>query len=174
MDLKMATLSCWNRGTSAGRRRTHYHQSHMTTIQTALSDAPLDVSAALASVSGPDCGGIALFIGTVRSSAAVPGKESKTVIRLDYDAHPALAPERLQGIARSAAERWGVLRISAIHRTGPCDLGEPTVVVACGAPHRGDALEACRWLIDELKATVPIWKREIYSDGSSWVGAEGA
>lgn len=145
----------------------------MSEINTALSEAPLDVPGALASVSGPECGGIAVFVGTVRSSPAVPGKESKAVVRLDYEAHPALAPQRLDDIARRAAERWDVRRITAIHRTGPCDLGEPTVVVSCGAPHRGDALEACRWLIDELKATVPIWKREIYSDGSSWVGAEG-
>ena len=154
------------------RRRKDYHLP-MTEIHTALSDVALDVPDALASVSGPDCGGIAIFVGTVRSSAAVPGKESKSVVRLDYEAHPTLAPERLDVIARRAAERWDVRRITAIHRTGACDLGEPTVVVSCGAPHRGDALEACRWLIDELKATVPIWKREVYSDGSSWVGAEG-
>lgn len=144
----------------------------MTKIHTALSEAALDIPGALASVSGPDCGGIAVFVGTVRNSAAVPGQESKSVVALDYEAHPALAPQRLDDIAWRAAERWDVRRITAIHRTGTCDLGEPTVVVSCGAPHRGEALEACRWLIDELKATVPIWKREIYSDGSSWVGAD--
>jgi molybdopterin synthase catalytic subunit len=146
----------------------------MTEIDTALSDAPLDVPGALASVSGPDCGGLAVFVGTVRSSPAVPGKESKSVVRLDYEAHPALAPQRLDDIARRAAERWDVRRVTAIHRTGPCDLGEPTVVVACGAPHRGDALEACRWLIDELKATVPIWKKERWAGGGEWVGVPDA
>ena len=143
----------------------------MTEIHTALSEAPLDIAAAIASVSAPDCGGIAVFVGTVRNSAAVPGKEKRPVVQLAYEAHPTMAPELLGDIARRAAERWDVRRITAIHRTGACDLGEPTVVVCCGAPHRGDALEACRWLIDELKATVPIWKREVYSDGSSWVGS---
>ena len=60
-----------------------------------------------------------------------------------------------------------------IHRVGRCSLGEPTVVIACSAPHRADALEACRWLIDELKESVPIWKKEIYEDGDAWVGDEG-
>jgi molybdopterin synthase catalytic subunit len=146
----------------------------MAHVHTAISEGPLDVNAAIAEASGPECGGIGVFVGTVRESAAVAGHESKAVVALDYEAHPALAPQRLGAIAEAAATRWSLPRVVAWHRTGHCDLGEPTVVVACGAPHRGYALEACRWLIDELKATVPIWKREIYSDGSSWVGAEGA
>lgn len=145
----------------------------MTRIETSISDRSLDLEAALAGASGPDCGGIGVFVGAVRESAAVPGRESKTVVALDYEAHPTLAPERLRSIAEDAARRWDLRRVVAVHRTGHCDLGEPTVVVACGAPHRGEALDACRWLIDELKATVPIWKREVYSDGSSWVGADG-
>ena len=134
----------------------------MTTpeVDTGITDRPIDVAAAIASASSVDAGAVGAFIGTVRASAAVPANESK-------------AAARLGEIGRDAADKWGLLRIVAWHRTGACELGEPTVVVACSAPHRADALEACRHVIDTIKATVPIWKREVYADGSSWVGAEG-
>lgn len=134
-----------------------------------VTESPLDPNAALHSVSSPEIGGIGIFVGTVRVSAAVSGNEDKGVVQLDYEAHPTLARSRLKEIAREAAAKWDVRRVVAHHRIGTCEVGEPTVVVACGAPHRADALEACRWIIDELKVTVPIWKREDYADGSSWV-----
>lgn len=139
-----------------------------------VSAEPLDVAAAAAAASAPECGGIALFVGAVRESAAVASEAGKRVVRLDYEAHEDLADRRLAAIARAAADKWDVRRVVAVHRVGRCALGDPTVVVACGAPHRADALEACRWMIDEIKSTVPIWKREVYEDGSAWVGAEGA
>ncbi len=145
----------------------------MPEVDTGITDAPIDVAAAIASASSIDAGAVGVFIGTVRESAAVRANESKAVVRLDYEAHPDLATARLDEIARDAADKWRLLRIVTWHRTGPCELGEPTVVVACSAPHRADALEACRHVIDTIKATVPIWKREVYADGSSWVGAEG-
>jgi molybdopterin synthase catalytic subunit len=141
---------------------------------TGLRSDPLDVGAAAQAASSPAAGGIGIFVGAVRSSAAVPGKEDEQVVRLEYEAHETLAERRLDEIARAAAAKWDLLGVVALHRTGACELGEPTVVVACSAPHRGDALDACRWLIDELKATVPIFKREVYASGASWVGAEGA
>jgi molybdopterin synthase catalytic subunit len=144
----------------------------VATIAAEITDGPLDVTAALAEVADPECGGIAVFVGTVRASAAVASNRAKSVIGLEYEAHPTLAPERLEALLEDAARKWELHHVVARHRTGACELGEPTVVVACSAPHRGDALEACRWIIDELKATVPIWKREIYADGSDWVGAE--
>jgi molybdopterin synthase catalytic subunit len=143
-------------------------------VATGLTHDPLDVSEAIAMVSTPTSGGLAVFVGTVRSTAAVEDNADRSVVRLEYEAHDALAREQLAAIAHEAVERWRLDRVVAIHRVGSCELGEPTVVVACGAPHRAEALDACRWLIDELKATVPIWKKEVYSDGSSWVGAEGA
>jgi molybdopterin synthase catalytic subunit len=129
----------------------------------------LDVGAAIAAVTDPTCGAVAVFVGTVRESPA--GEGSGPVTRLDYDAHPTLAGEKINSIASSAATRWDLAKVVAIHRSGECELGEPTVVVACSAPHRADALEACRWIIDEIKEGVPIWKREVYTDGSSWIGA---
>jgi molybdopterin synthase catalytic subunit len=144
----------------------------VATIAAEITASPLDVTAALAAVADPECGGIAAFVGTVRASAAVASNREKSVTSLEYEAHPTLAPEKLEALLEDAASKWDLHHVVARHRTGACELGEPTVVVACSAPHRGDALEACRWIIDELKATVPIWKREIYADGSDWVGAE--
>ena len=142
-------------------------------IDAAIGDDPIDVAAAVARVASPDCGGLGVFVGTVRTSAAAPGRADAAVVRLDYEAHPELAPRRLRAIAEDAAARWDLRRVVVQHRTGSCGVGEPTVVVACAAPHRGDALDACRFVIDAVKTTVPIWKREVYADGSSWLGAEG-
>jgi molybdopterin synthase catalytic subunit len=142
-------------------------------ITTAIAADALDVSAAISAVSSSDCGGIGIFVGTVRTSAAAPHHEDTAVIRLDYEAHPTLAPARLRAIAEEAAAKWDLRKVVALHRSGRCDVGEPTVVVACSAPHRGDALDACRFMIEDIKTTVPIWKREVYADGSTWLGGEG-
>ena len=139
-------------------------------ILTAITSEPLDVANAIEGVAAPEHGGTAMFVGTVRESPSADTGSPAPVISLEYDAHPRLASERLEQIAREAAEKWTLGRVVAIHRVATCKVGEPTVVVACGAPHRGDALEACRWIIDTIKDTVPIWKREVYADGSSWVG----
>lgn len=142
-------------------------------VRSGISAEALDPAAAVASVTGPSCGAIATFIGTVRETAAAPGAEGRQVIALDYEAHPVLAPQRLEEIAQDAAQRWNLAGIYAVHRTGRCELGEPTVVIACSAAHRGDALAACRWIIDTVKTTVPIFKREIFADGAAWV-SEGS
>ena len=137
-----------------------------------ITAEPLDVAKELAAVADPECGGIGVFVGTVRASAAIALNQEKVVTGLEYEAHPDLAPARLRELLDEASGKWDLRHARAKHRTGTCELGEPTVVVACSAAHRGDALEACRWIIDEIKATVPIWKREIYADGSDWVGTE--
>ena len=139
---------------------------------TRIEPGPLDVAEAIAAASTPDAGGIGVFVGTVRREAAVPAHAADPVTRLDYDVHVELAERRLAEIAGEATTKWSLLRVVAIHRSGACALGDPTVVVACAAPHRAEALDACRWVIDEIKSTVPIFKREVYEDGSSWVGAE--
>jgi molybdopterin synthase catalytic subunit len=142
------------------------------TLVARIEPGPLDVARAIAEASTPDAGGVGVFVGTVRASAAVADHDEDRVVRLDYDVHVRLAERRLEEIAHEAAGKWGLLRVVAIHRSGACELGEPTVVVACAAPHRAEALDACRWVIDEIKSTVPIFKREVYEDGSSWVGTE--
>jgi molybdopterin synthase catalytic subunit len=134
-----------------------------------ISAEPLDVAAAVKFVSDPDCGGLALFIGTVRAEGAE--RSDSSVVRLEYEAHPELAEEKLAEIARAATSRWDVRHVLMVHRVGACSVGDPTVIVAASAPHRADALDACRSIIDSIKAEVPIWKREVYEDGSAWVGA---
>lgn len=141
----------------------------MTDLRTEITDRPLEPGALIVEVSDPACGGIGVFVGTVRSSPA-SGADAR-VQALEYEAHPELAPAALTDIARRALDKWGLERVVAVHRIGRCALGEPTVVVACAAPHRAEALDACRWIIDTIKAEVPIWKKELYADGSAWVGA---
>ncbi|MBK5228668.1 MAG: molybdenum cofactor biosynthesis protein MoaE [Actinobacteria bacterium] len=143
----------------------------VTAIRTWLSEDPLDVTQVIAEASSIEAGGIGIFIGTVRASASVESNSIKSVVRLDYEAHPTLAIEKLQAAAEAAAAKFELIKIAAVHRTGRCELGEPTVAIACAAAHRGEALDAARFLIDEIKATVPIWKSEVYGDGSAWVGA---
>jgi molybdopterin synthase catalytic subunit len=142
-------------------------------ISVAISAAPLDVAAAIGASATPETGGVGVFVGTVRASASVAGSGDKQVTRLEYEAHPTLAEPTLRELALEAARKWDLVRVVAIHRTGTCELGEPTVVIACSAAHRAPALDACRWLIDAIKAGVPIWKKEVYADGSEWVGTEG-
>jgi molybdopterin synthase catalytic subunit len=138
-------------------------------LVTAISGSALDVAGAIASVADETTGATAAFVGTVRAEAAAPGNRDKPVTKLEYEAHTTLAEEKMREIAASAQQRWKLARVTAIHRTGTCELGDPTVVIACSAPHRSEALEACHWIIDEIKQSVPIWKREVYSDGSAWV-----
>lgn len=138
-----------------------------------LEAEPIDVTSVLDEVRRDDCGAVCSFSGTVRSSAAASGNESRVVVGLEYEAHPPLAEEAFSAIATEVFERWDVRAIAARHRVGRCELGEATVVIACSAPHRRDALEAIGYLIDELKERVPLFKKELYEDGTAWVGAEG-
>ncbi|HVF53117.1 MAG TPA: molybdenum cofactor biosynthesis protein MoaE [Actinomycetota bacterium] len=138
-------------------------------VVAAITGEPLDVAAAIAQVTDNAAGAVSIFVGTVRSTPSTGSDGARTVVRLDYDAHPELATEKLSAIATEAAGRWDLLGVSALHRTGTCEVGEPTVVIACSAPHRVDAIEACHWMIDEVKSSVPIWKQEVFADGSAWV-----
>ena len=111
----------------------------------------------------PAAGGIDVFIGTTRAETGADGRE---LVALDYEAYPEMALEQMHALARRAREKWPVLRLALLHRVGRVPLGEPSVVVAAACPHRAEAFEACRWLIDTLKADVPIWKKEVWSDGT--------
>lgn len=142
----------------------------MAWIETSLSAEALDVAAAIEKAGVEEAGGIGAFVGTVRVDSSVTGNEGKEVTALEYEAHPDLAEATMAEIASATVARFHLFTFIAGHRTGACALGEPTVVVACGAAHRAEALEACRHAIDEIKARVPIWKKEVYADGSAWVG----
>lgn len=133
--------------------------------QVGISESPLSVDQALRLVSGPAVGGIALFVGTVRSS-----DHGADVVSLDYTQHPS-AFEVLTKCAEETADQHDVLAIAVEHRVGHLEIGDTAVVVAVGAVHRGEALAACAHLINTLKAEVPIWKEQHFaSGGSEWVG----
>jgi molybdopterin synthase catalytic subunit len=131
----------------------------------ALSPDPLPIAAASAFVVRADCGATVTFTGTARDHAdGRPG-----VHRLEYEAYDGPAVTRMTGIAAELRHRWPVLgRIALLHRTGVVELGDAAVVVAVSAPHRGEAFDAARFAIDELKRTVPLWKRESWDGGESW------
>lgn len=130
-----------------------------------LRDTPLDVAELLAAVQDPAAGGIVSFHGVVRDSDG-----GRAVRELEYVAHPdALAA--LRAVAEAVAAALPVHGLAAVHRTGLLQVGDLAVVVAASAAHRGQAFEAARRLIDDLKASVPVWKRQVFDDGESeWVG----
>jgi molybdopterin synthase catalytic subunit len=128
--------------------------------------AGLSVDEVRDAVADPAAGGIALFAGAVRDS-----DHDRQVTGLSYSAHPSAAGE-LRRVAEVIAEKFKVTGIAAVHRVGDLAIGDLAVVVAVSSPHRAEALDACRALIDELKATVPIWKHQRFADGASeWVGS---
>jgi len=128
--------------------------------------AELSVDEVRAAVADPAAGGIALFAGAVRDS-----DHDRQVTGLSYSAHPSAAGE-LRRVAEVIAEKFRVTGIAAVHRVGDLAVGDLAVVVAVSCPHRAEALDACRALIDELKETVPIWKHQRFADGATeWVGS---
>ena len=131
----------------------------------ALRDAPLSVDEVLDAVRHPACGGIALFVGVVRDH-----DHGDSVSSLDYEAHPS-ALDTMRGVLDTVHARSQAVRVAAVHRTGALQVGDLAVVVAAAAPHRGQAFDAARDVIDTLKAQTPIWKHQRLGDGSTeWVG----
>ncbi len=135
----------------------------------AIVDTPLSVDAVLAAVAHPTVGGVVLFVGAVRDHDGPDGAE-QAVRSLEYSAHPTAVGE-LELVVAAVAEAHPGVRLAAHHRTGVLEIGDLAVVVAAGAAHREQAFVAARRLIDDLKATVPIWKHQSFADGSEeWVG----
>lgn len=126
---------------------------------------PIDPAAVAARVAHPGAGAVATFSGVVRDSS-----RERAVEHLDYEVFEEMAVEELRRIATDVAARHGLLGIAVSHREGRCAIGETTVVIACSAAHRAEALAACGETIDTLKAHVPIWKKEHYVDGAAWIG----
>ena len=130
-----------------------------------IQSTPLSVSEALAAVAGPGTGGIAVFLGTVRNE-----NEGRRVLWLEYDAYAEMAEPAMAGIAEEIRARFGAsTRVALIHRVGRLEIGEIAVIVAAGTPHRAEAFDACRMGIERLKASVPIWKKEVFEGGEVWV-----
>lgn len=129
-----------------------------------ITREPLDRDALLAAVSHSSVGGIVVFEGVVRDHA-----RGKQVRYLEYDAYLEMAVEQIRAIVVEAQQRWGVERVAVAHRIGRLEIGEASVVVVVATPHRAEAFDACRYIIDMLKTTVPIWKKEVATDGEEWV-----
>ena len=130
-----------------------------------VTEQPLSLDAVAAEVADERAGAVATFTGTVRRQSR--GRE---VTRLEYEAYAEMAEEMMASLARELLERYELCAVAIHHRVGTLGIGEASVVVAVSAPHRQDALAACKDAIDTLKQTVPLWKKEVYEGGEEWLG----
>jgi molybdopterin synthase catalytic subunit len=126
---------------------------------------PIDLDEVLDWVKSPEAGAIDIFIGTTRNHSR--GRE---VLSLEYEAYEPMALKLMEAIGAEARRRWEIDRLAIVHRVGRVEVGEGSVVIAVSAAHRSEAFEACRYVIDALKRDIPIWKKEVFSDGEVWVG----
>ncbi len=131
-----------------------------------LSDLPLNIVSCIESVGTPESGGTDVFIGTVRNAT-----KGKAVLHLEFEAYQPMAIREMEKIAAKAREQWPVHAIAIHHRVGKLAIGDVAVIIAVSAAHRDAAFQACRFAIDTLKETVPIWKKEVFEDGEVWVAA---
>jgi molybdopterin synthase catalytic subunit len=138
----------------------------LLTTQIQIFSYPLNIQSAIDWIMSPESGGIDVFIGTVRNAT-----KGKKVIKLEFEAYEPMAIAEMEKIAKQAFEKWPVQKVLIHHRTGVLEVGEVPVVIAVSAVHRAAAFDACRYIIDTLKQTVPIWKKEIFEDGEVWVAA---
>ena len=131
-----------------------------------LTEAPIQPGPIIEQVTSHQCGAIDVFIGTVRDQT-----QQRAVTRLEFEAYGPMAVKELQKIAEDARAQWPIDRLAVVHRTGVLDLGEIAVIIAVSTPHRAASFTACKYIIDTLKETVPIWKKEVFEDGEVWVAA---
>ena len=131
----------------------------------ALTDQPIDTAILLAQTASPQAGAVVLFLGTTREMTG--GRRTDC---LDYECYPEMATKKLAELEAEARQRWPLEQCAIVHRLGRLQIGEASVAIAVSSAHRQAAFEAGQWLIDSLKADVPIWKREQWADGTSeWV-----
>ena len=131
-----------------------------------LTEAPIDLALLQGEVAAPHYGGIALFLGVVRETSPT----GKRVEYLEYEAYAGMAEAEMERIAAEMDGRWAGCAVAIVHRIGRLAIGEASVAIAVATPHRAAAFEACRYAIDRIKETVPVWKKEVFADGSQWVG----
>lgn len=130
-----------------------------------IVDHPIDVNALVRCDDAGAAGGLVLFLGTVRNKT-----RGKDVAKLEYEAYGDMALHELRKIVEEGLRRFEITSIDVVHRVGTLAMGEVAVAIAVRAPHRGASFDACRYVIDTLKETVPIWKKEFFEDGAVWVG----
>ncbi len=130
----------------------------------ALSETPLSIDEQYEFLRDDSVGGICLFIGTIRNKNLDKGVE-----RLEMEAYPPMAVKQIERLCDQAEQQWKINKAVVVHRTGKLAIGDIAVIIGVASVHRPEAFAACKWLIDELKKEVPIWKNEFYEDGSSWL-----
>jgi MoaE-MoaD fusion protein len=129
-----------------------------------ITSQPLDPRQTEAAVMHPGAGAVCTFTGIVRDNS-----RGRSVTHLEYEAFDSMAVTQMKKIAEEIGSKWPDARVAMIHRTGRLNIGEPSVVVSASAPHRAEAIAACKWAIDRLKESVPIWKKEHAADGTFWI-----
>ena len=129
-----------------------------------VTDQPLSIDEAYAAVKRPDCGAVSLFVGTVRNH-----HDGKKVLSLSYSSFKEMAEKEFAKMADEASAKWKIGGVYVAHRTGKLEIGDASVVIAVSAPHRGEACDASRYVIETLKKVAPIWKEEFYETGKAWV-----
>ncbi len=134
----------------------------------AIVEGPINVAALISAAQRPDCGAISTFVGTTRVDEA----RGASVEHLEYEAYRPMADRKLEEIGAEIERRWDVREVSIVHRLGRVEPGEASVAIVVAAPRRGAAFEASRYAIERIKEIVPIWKREVWSDGYTWVGSQ--
>ena len=132
-----------------------------------VTDKPIDLQELVRYVADPEAGAIATFIGTTRNN-----NEGRRVIALDYDGYAEMAEKELVRIGADARRQWPICKMAIVHRLGPVQITEASVIIAVSAGHRDAAFAACRFAIEEIKKTVPIWKKEVYDGGEVWIGTQ--
>jgi len=132
-----------------------------------VTNQPIDLDELVRYVSDPEAGAIATFIGTTRNH-----NEGRKVIALDYEAYPEMAEKELARIGADANKQWPLCRMAIVHRLGPVQIGDASVIIAVSSAHRDAAFAASRFAIEEIKKTVPIWKKEVFEGGEVWIGTQ--
>ncbi len=143
--------------------------AHAVGVLFELTTEPLDARRMEAAVAHKGAGAICTFTGIVRDSS-----RGRSVTHLEYEAYAEMANAEMRKIAGEIEERWPEARVAMAHRTGRLEIGEASVVVSVSCPHRAEAIDACRWGIDRLKESVPIWKKEHATDGTYWIEGDEA
>jgi molybdopterin synthase catalytic subunit len=132
-----------------------------------ITTEPLTIEPFIQHVRRDDCGALALFLGVVRNHSA-----GRRVLHLEYDSYPEMAERKLREVAEEALARWPIADVAIAHRTGRLEIGETSLLVVVSSSHRREAFAACQHIVDRVKEVVPIWKKEVWDGGESWIEGE--
>jgi molybdopterin synthase catalytic subunit len=129
-----------------------------------VTDAPLSIDEAVAAVASPAAGAINVFLGVVRDNNL-----GRSVDHLEYEAYPTMAEKVMRELGEEALSRFGLIDCAILHRTGPLKIGEASLLIVISSGHRAESFDGGKWLVDEIKKKVPVWKKEIWEGGESWI-----